>query len=50
VAEGQPAVAGSAARAAIPAKVLAVVVPVIVAGAATFAYALYAYVGSAPVG
>ena len=48
MAEGQPAVAGSAARAAIPAKVLAVVVPVIVAGAATFAYALYAYVGSSP--
>jgi diguanylate cyclase (GGDEF)-like protein len=34
--------------AATPARVLAIVAPVIVAGAATFAYALYAYAGSSP--
>lgn len=49
MAERQPALAGATpARAATPPKVLAIVVPVIVAGAATFAYALYAYVGSSP--
>jgi diguanylate cyclase (GGDEF)-like protein len=49
VAEPQPALAGSnTARAAIPPKVLAIVVPVIVAGAATFAFALYHYVESSP--
>jgi diguanylate cyclase (GGDEF)-like protein len=47
--EEQPAPAGKAtAPTATPAKVLAIVVPVIVAGAATFAYALYAYGGSSP--
>ena len=39
--EEQPARAGTAVKSPIPAKVLAVVVPVIVAGSATFAYALY---------
>jgi diguanylate cyclase (GGDEF)-like protein len=49
VAEPQPAVAGStAARAAIPPKVLAIVVPVIVAGTAAFAFALDRYVASSP--
>jgi diguanylate cyclase (GGDEF)-like protein len=49
VAEPQPALAGSTtARAAIPPKVLAIVVPVIVAGAAAFAFALYHYVQSSP--
>jgi len=48
-AERHPALAGTTtARAATPPKVLAIVVPVIVAGAATFAYALYAYAGSSP--
>ena len=48
--EEQPTLAGTAVKspAAIPAKVLAIVVPVIVAGAATFAYALYSYAGSSP--
>ena len=47
--EEQPAPAGKmTAPTATPAKVLAIVVPVIVAGTATFAYALYAYAGSSP--
>lgn len=47
--EEQPAPAGKVtAPTATPAKVLAIVVPVIVAGTATFAYALYAYAGSSP--
>ena len=47
--EEQPAPAGkTTAPTATPAKVLAIVVPVIVAGAATFAYALYSYGGSSP--
>ena len=48
--EEQPTLAGSAVKspAATPARVLAIVAPVIVAGAATFAYALYAYAGSSP--
>jgi len=47
--EEQPAPAGkTTAPTATPAKVLAIVVPVIVAGAATFAYALYSYAGSSP--
>jgi diguanylate cyclase (GGDEF)-like protein len=49
VAEPQPAAAGgTTARAVIPPKVLAIVVPVIVAGAAAFAFALYRYVQSSP--
>jgi diguanylate cyclase (GGDEF)-like protein len=49
VAEGQPALVGTtAARAAIPPKVLAIVVPVIVAGAITFGFALYRYAQSSP--
>lgn len=48
--EEQPTPAGMAVKspAATPARVLAIVAPVIVAGAATFAYALYAYAGSSP--
>jgi len=47
--EEQPAPAGkTTAPTATPARVLAIVVPVIVAGAATFAYALYSYAGSSP--
>jgi diguanylate cyclase (GGDEF)-like protein len=47
--EEQPAPAGKVtAPTATPARVLAIVVPVIVAGTATFAYALYAYAGSSP--
>ena len=47
--EGPPAHAGTTtARPAIPPKVLAIVVPVIVAGAATFAFALYRYAESSP--
>jgi diguanylate cyclase (GGDEF)-like protein len=48
--EKQPALAGIAARppAPTPAKVLAIVVPVIVAGAATLAVAIYQYAGSSP--
>ncbi len=49
MAEGQSALAGTTkAREATPPKVLLIVVPVIVAGAATFAFALYRYVGSSP--
>ena len=49
MAEGQPARASTTkARAATPPKVLLIVVPVIVAGAATFAFALYRYAGSSP--
>ena len=46
----QPALAGTAVKApaAVPPKVLAIVVPVIVAGAAALAFALYRYVGSSP--
>ena len=49
-AEEQPALAGTRAQApaAVPAKVLAIAVPVIVAGAAALAYAVYRYVGSSP--
>ncbi len=47
--EREPALAGTTTtQAAMPAKVLVIVVPVIVAGAATFAFALYRYVGSSP--
>jgi diguanylate cyclase (GGDEF)-like protein len=49
VAEPQPAApGGTTARAVIPPKVLAIVVPVLVAGAAAFAFALYRYVQSSP--
>ena len=46
-ADEQPALAGTKvpAPAAVPAKVLAIAVPVIVAGAAALAYAVYRYVG-----
>ena len=47
MAEGSPALA-RAASAAAPPKVLAIAVPVIVAGAVTFAFALYRYAGSSP--
>jgi diguanylate cyclase (GGDEF)-like protein len=48
--EEQPALAGTAVKApaAVPPKVLAIVVPVIVAGAAALAFAFYRYVGSSP--
>ena len=49
-AEEQPALAGTKAQApaAVPAKVLAIAVPVIVAGTAALAYAVFRYVGSSP--
>jgi diguanylate cyclase (GGDEF)-like protein len=47
--EEQPALAGTVKAAApLPAKVLLIVVPVIVAGAAAFAFAVYRYVGTSP--
>ena len=49
-AEEQPALAGTKvpAPAAVPVKVLAIAVPVILAGTAALAYAVYRYVGSSP--
>ena len=49
-AEEQPALAGTktSASAAVPAKVLAIVVPVIIAGTAALVYAVYRYVGTSP--
>jgi diguanylate cyclase (GGDEF)-like protein len=47
-AEEQPALAGTKVPAAVPVKVLAIAVPVIVAGTAALAYAVYRYVGSSP--
>jgi diguanylate cyclase (GGDEF)-like protein len=48
--EEQPPLAGMAVRppAAIPAKVLMIVVPVIVAGAVALVYAVYRYAGTSP--
>jgi diguanylate cyclase (GGDEF)-like protein len=49
-AEEQRALAGTnvPAPAAVPAKVLAIAVPVIIAGTAALVYAIYRYVGSSP--
>jgi diguanylate cyclase (GGDEF)-like protein len=49
-AEEQPALAGTKVSdsAAVPVKVLAIAVPVILAGTAALAYAVYRYVGSSP--
>jgi diguanylate cyclase (GGDEF)-like protein len=49
-ADKQPALAGTKfpAPAAVPARVLAIAVPVIVAGTAALVYAIYRYVGSSP--
>jgi len=49
-ADKQPALAGTKfpAPAAVPARVLAIAVPVIVAGTAALVYAIYRYLGSSP--